>query len=231
MKILNPKSKILTWKNILLIITALGFGILTLGFSSGCARTVTSYVTYGDQMVVEVTLRGNYDADANRYFLVVGTGEAFKVPLPPPDNIDFELLEPGTTPRLGVIADYYTGFYYSWAGYVITDPGGYFLAAGPFTQGSSNPRVPLGNLEATGTKLKFNFRLSQIFGAAIPKTIYFDFFTAAWPSDAAKLSADHLASTNAYISSLAGSTVSVTDEENTLLAPALDILNCTVTIQ
>jgi hypothetical protein len=200
---------------------------------SGCARTVTQYVTYGNQMVVEVTLRGTMEASANRYFMVLVSRSDYKIPLPPPDNIDYEFIEPGTEPRLGSLEAYYTNFYSSWEGYCVVEPGGYFLADGPFIQGAVLTRESLSNLGEIGTKIKFNFRLSQVFGASVPNTIYFDFVSVPWPADDAKLPADHLTSTNAYISSarVSGSTQTVNDEANYALEDSLDILQCTVTIQ
>ena len=211
-----------------LVVWALLVGCLLV---CGCARTVTQIVTYGDQLVVEVTLRGTLEVSANRYFLVIGTGEAFKVPLPPPDNIAYEFLEPGTTPLLGAIADYYTNYYYSWDGYVMTEPGGYFLVDGPFVLNQPTTRETLADLGTINNKVKFNLRLSQIFGNNVPDQIYFDFVTVNWPVANAKMSADHLASTNAYISKNAGSNITVTDEDNPALPAALDIRECKVTIQ
>ncbi|HVN67927.1 MAG TPA: hypothetical protein VMT55_06105 [Candidatus Sulfotelmatobacter sp.] len=210
-----------------LVIAAVG------GF--GCARTVTQVVTYGDQMVVEVTLRGTMDVYANSYFLVIGTGEAFKVPLPPPANPGYEFLEPGTTPlsQTPTMADYFTNYYYSWAGYVIVDTGGYNLVDGPFVinQTQPNSRESLASLGTISNKIKFNFRLSQIYGSNIPDTIYFDFVTVKWPAGAMKTAADHLNSTNAYISKTAGSSLTVIDEEDQTVDAALDIEDCKVTIQ
>lgn len=200
---------------------------------SGCARTVTQYVTYGNQMVVEVTLRGTMEASANRYFMVLASRSDYSIPLPRPDNIDYEFIEPGTEPRLGSPEAYYTNFYSSWEGYCVVEPGGFFLADGPFIQGAALTRESLSSLGEISTKIKFNFRLSQVFGASVPDTIYFDFVSVPWPADDSKLPADHLTSTNAYISSarVSGSTQTVEDEPNYSLDGSLDILNCTVTIQ
>jgi hypothetical protein len=205
--------------------------LVCLLFVSGCAKTVTSIVTYGDQMVVEVTLRGTMEVNANRYFMVLASDPSFKTPLPPPDNISYEFLEPGTTPMLGAIADYYTNYYSTWAGYIMVEPGGFFSVAGPFVSGVVATRESFSSLGEITSKITYNFRLSRIFGGTIPSTIYFDVVSVPWPTDQPKLAADHLTSTNAYISIVAGSTVPVSDEENTSLDPATDILKCTVSIQ
>lgn len=204
---------------------------MVLMLSFGCARSVTQIVAYGEQMLVEVTLRGTIEADANRYFLVLASSPNFKVPLPPPDNISYEFIEPGTEPRLGTSADYYANYYATWEGYVIAEPGGYFLVKGPFVSGVMPTREVITSLGEAGSQLKFNFNLSRIFGAAVPASIYFDFVSVPWPTDAAKLPADHLNSTNAYVSKVAGSTVPIDDETNPSLDPAADIIKCTVTIQ
>jgi hypothetical protein len=171
------------------------------------------------------------DPGANRYFLVLARTPDYRVPLPPPDNIVFEMIEPGTTPRSGALADYYTNYYSTWEGYCIVDPGGYFLADGPFVIGAPLTREVIASLGTVTTHLNFNFELSRVFGTAIPDTIYFDLVTVPWPDEAARLPADHLAATDAYISKIAGSTVTVVDESNPLLDAALDITRCSVTIQ
>ncbi len=207
--------------------------VVSLLFVAGCAKTVTQYVTYGNQMVVEVTLRGTMEVSANRYFMVLATDAGYKIPLPPPDNIDYEFIEPGTVPRLGSMEAYYANFYSSWEGYCMVEPAGYFLVDGPFIQGVEITREVLTTIGEVSTKIKFNFRLNQIFQTAVPDIIYFDFVSVPWPADAAKLPADHLTSTNAYISSakVSGSTQTVNDEANYALPGSLDILQCTVTIQ
>lgn len=196
----------------------------------GCSKTVTQVVTYGNQMVVEVTLRGTMDVNHNRYFMVIGDNSAYKVPLPPPDNVSFEVLEPGTTPSTGSIADYYTNFWSTWAGYIFADPSGYTLVSGPFIQGVAPTRILLASPGEITTKIKFHFSLSQIFGGLVPNTIYFDFITVPWPSGQ-KLPADHLTSTDAYISTLLGSKQTVNDQVDPTLDPSTDILTCEVTIQ
>lgn len=213
------------------------FMIIMLPLCLGCAKTVTQVVIFGDQLVVEVTLRGTMEVGANRYFLVLssqqllGSSPNFKVPLPPPDNYSFEFIEPGMTPQLGSIADYYTNYYSTWAGYVMVEPAGNVLVKGPFVLGQSTTREVLSSLGTVSSKIKFNFRLSQIFGDSVPNPIYFDFVAVNWPADSAKMAADHLASTNAYFSKVSGTTITIQDEENNTLNSSLDILDCTVTVQ
>jgi len=198
---------------------------------SGCAKTATQIVTFGGQMVVEVTLRENFDAAANRYFLVLSTDAGFKTPLPPPDNIDYEFIEPGTAPQRGVLADYYANYYSTWSGYVMAEPGGYFAVPGSFVIGQSNTRALIASLGEPSTKIRFVYPLSQIFGAAVPDKIYFDFSAVNWPTADAKLAMDHLNTTNAYIANIAGSTTTITDISDPALVGSQDILTCTVTIQ
>jgi hypothetical protein len=200
-------------------------------FITGCANTVTQIVTYGDQMTVQVTLRGDYDALANRYFLVLASNDNLAIPLPPPDNITYEMLEPGDTPIQGTVADYYTKYYDTWSGYVIVDPGGYYLVKGPFVQNQTNTREAIANLGSASKTLSFDFNLSKIFGSTVPDEIYFDFVTVAWPNGQAKLSVDHLTSTNAYISKVSGSILSIDDGEDPGIDAALDIVRCNVEIQ
>jgi len=187
-------------------------------------------------MVVEVTFRGNFDASNNRYFMVFGNNSTYQVPLPPPNNVnEDELIEPGETPvsGIGTIASYYTNYYSTWAGYCFLEPGGYFAIPGPFVLGQTTTREFLSDLGTTSTKVRFTFRLSQIFSTTVPSTIYFDFLAVAWPSGIAKLPADHLTSTNAYLSNatVVGSTNTIDDPIDNSIAESLDIIKCTVTIQ
>lgn len=197
-----------------------------------CARTVTQIVTPGDEMLVEVTLRGTLDADANRYFLVVSTSENYSIPLPSPDlNMDTpELIEPGTTPTTGSEEAYHTNFYSTWSGYIIIDPAGYSLVRGPFAADQTPTREVIANLGEASAKISFSFRLGQIF-ETIPDQIYFDFITVSWPDGAQKIPDDHLPSINNYISKISGSIVPIDDGEDSELDPSLDILDCKVEIQ
>jgi hypothetical protein len=199
---------------------------------TGCARSVTSYVNYGTQMVVEVTLRGTIETTANRYFLVLARTAAYSVPLPLPYNVgQYEMIEPGTAPRSGTWSDYQTNFYCSWEGYCLTEANSHLTVKGPFTYNVTPSREVITSVGERTNKLSYTFSLSKIFGASIPDTIYFDLVTVPWPNADLRLPADHLAITDAYVSKIAGSTRTVPDEENLALDAAVDIKECTVTIQ
>jgi hypothetical protein len=220
--ILNPKFKIL---NII-------FAFCIILLISGCSRTVTQIVKFGDQIVVEVTLRGNLDNNSNRYFLVVSSVESYRVPLPPPDIVEEapEFIEPDMTPQTGSIEAYFTNFFSSWAGYVVLDPSGYNLVKGPFEIGQVLTRESISSLVNISNKISFNFELDRLFDV-VPDNIYFDFITVSWPDGEQKIPEDHLPSTGNVISKDAGSITIVSDGEDPELDPSLDILNCTVEIQ
>ncbi|MBN3032914.1 MAG: hypothetical protein JW873_02350 [Candidatus Saganbacteria bacterium] len=203
----------------------------------GCAKTVTN-VNFGSTLTVTVTLRGSADVTNNRYFLVLSSSPTFKVPLPPPNNyvggITYEFLEPdGTLPKDGItsLEAYYTNYFSTWSGYVVLKSGGYFITPGPFSQGVAISQ-PLLSLYTPGSnKLSFNFSLSQLFASGVPATAYFDLVAVPWPAAGYKYAADHLESTNAYVSTLSGSLQTVTDPADTSVDPACDILTCEVTVQ
>ncbi|MDD5382965.1 MAG: hypothetical protein PHH60_04855 [Candidatus Margulisbacteria bacterium] len=203
--------------------------VITIG---GCARNVTPIVSAGDQIVVEVTLRGNIDVSANRYFLVLSADPNYKIPLPPPYQLDDapELIEPGTTPLIGSAEAYYTNFYSTWSGYVLADPIGYTLVKGPFTIGQSPTREVLSTLGNISTKVSFSFRLGRLF-ATVPDQIYFDIIALPWANGLAKIPADHLPTSSNYILKYSGSYVVVDDTEDSSLDPSIDILKCRVDIQ
>ncbi|OGC35461.1 hypothetical protein A2311_04665 [candidate division WOR-1 bacterium RIFOXYB2_FULL_48_7] len=225
---MNIHNTLTRWRVLCLIVGAWLLVIVAVG---GCARTVTSIVSYGDQMVVEVTLRGTMDPNQNRYYLVLSTNEAFQVPLPPPDNIAYEFIEPGIIPQLGNLVDYYTNYYSTWSGYIITEPGGHFVTPGPFIQGQTTSQETIGSITVFTTKIQYYFRLSQVFGSNVPNTIYFDFVSVDNPVSGPKMAADHLNSTNAYIAKIIGSQITVADEANGSLTASTDILECKVNIQ
>ena len=197
----------------------------------GCAKTVTTIVNYGDRMTVEVTLRGTLEVQSSRYFLVLASSANYTVPQPPPYDIAYEMIEPGETPRIGAVADYYTKFYATWEGYVAVEPAGYFSVKGKFIQGQAVTREVITSLGEPSTKITFTFGLDRIFGTTIPANIYFDFVSVDWPSDTSRLPADHLTTSNAYVAKLFGSSQTITDAEDPGIRSSLDILDCKVTIQ
>jgi len=221
MEIKNQKSKI----------KKLGILIIILLLIQGCAKTVTPIVTFGEQMIVTVTLRGNFDVINNRYFLVLASSASLNIPLPPPDNIEYEMIEPGTDPISGSEEAYYLNYYSTWNGYSILEPGGYYLVAGPFVQNQTNTRESLGFIGNVNKTIVFNFDLSKVFGTTIPGNIYFDVVTVDWPDGHMKLPYDHLTSTNAYISKVSGSVVNIDDGQDAALESSLDIISCKAEIE
>ncbi len=234
-QIRNSKYRIRNVSNFRLLISNL-FRISILVFSIlflvGCSRTVTPLVVYGDQMLVEVTLRGTMDPNNNRYFMVISSDPNYKEPLPPPDQLDAapEFIEPGSTPQTGSEAAYYNNFFNTWSGYVFVDPLGYNLVKGPFVINQTPTREVLSTFTAISNKLNFSFRLDQLFTTA-PDEIYFDIVSVPWPDGAEKVPADHLPSLDNTISRISGSITQVDDDQNLSLDPALDIINCRVEIQ
>ncbi len=201
--------------------------------TSGCARTVTPRVAYGEQMSVTVTLRDTMALNSNRYFLVLSSGSGLKVPLPYPDinNNSPEFLEPGMTPQLGTAEAYYSSYFGTWSGYIELDPGGYFLTKGPFVINQTTTREPLATLGSIKNTINFTFQLERIFGSTIPDYIYYDFVSVPWPDGQAKIPADHLTSTNAYIAKASGSVTTITDGQDLSIDGSLDIVNCKVEIE
>lgn len=226
------KSEFPNWSLVIryyFLILISSFGIF---LASGCAQTVTQLVTFGDQMSVEVTLKGTMEVNANRYFLVVSSNPVYKVPLPPPDIIADapEFIEPGMVPTTGSPEAYYTNFYSTWSGYIVLDSGGYSLVKGPFVINQTPTREVLSGMGEISAKISFSFSLDRIF-AAVPDQIYFDFISVAWPDGQARIPSDHLLTTNNYISKAVGSIVTVVDGEDSGVDGSLDIISCRVEIQ
>lgn len=206
------------------------FLIFTFTFITGCARQVTQIVTYGSEMNVEITLRGDFDVVNNRYFMILAEEESFSIPLPPPDSLD-EFLEPGTSPQIGDIADYYTKYYSTWDAYILVDNNGYRLAKAPFTVGTQPTYESIALLEETSNKLSFNLGLGEIFGTSVPSNIYFDIITVDYPIDDQKFLKDRISPPTYNISKIQSSLVEQEDEEDLSIEAGLDIINWKVRIE
>ena len=208
------------------------FVVCGLLFTTGCAKTVTTIVPYGDQMLVEVTLAGTMDINDNRYFLVLSDNANYTIPLPPPDLIEAapEFIEPGLTPEMGTAEAYYTNFFTTWSSYIILDPAGYSVIMGPFVYNQENTREALSTIGEINNLITFSVDLDQVF-TTVPNQIYFDFVAVPWPDGQAKIPADHLPSTDNYIDKTVGSIVQINDGLTSGIEDSLDILNCRIEIQ
>ncbi|MFH1347385.1 MAG: hypothetical protein ABIH22_01715 [Candidatus Margulisiibacteriota bacterium] len=200
--------------------------------TTGCSRTVTPIVSYGEELVVSVTLRGNIDLNSNRYFMVISNNANYKIPLPPPDQLDDapEFIEPDMTPQVGSLEAYFTNFFSTWSGYIILNTTGYELVKGPFIQGQAPTREVLATLGNINNKISFSFTLDRLF-ATIPDQVYFDVVTVPWPTGEEKVPSDHLPSTDNSISKIAGSIEDIDDDQDSGLDASLDIVNCRVEVQ
>ncbi|MFH1683669.1 MAG: hypothetical protein ABIA67_02170 [Candidatus Margulisiibacteriota bacterium] len=200
--------------------------------ASGCSRTVTPIVSYGEELVVSVTLRGNIDLNSNRYFMVISDNANYKIPLPPPDQLDVapEFIEPDMTPQVGSLEAYFTNFFSTWSGYVILNTTGYELVKGPFIQGQAPTREVLATLGNISNTISFSFTLDRLF-ATIPDQIYFDVVSVPWPTGEEKVPSDHLPSSDNSISKIAGSIKNIDDDQDNSLDASLDILDCRVEVQ
>lgn len=196
----------------------------------GCARTVTSVITYGDEMSVEVSFTDTMNMTSNYYYMVISSQEAFQIPYDPYDPL-VEFIEPGLPPSEPGV-DYYE-YYQTWDGYVILDNTGsgvVWLVNGPFTSSAESyadyTRTQIGEITQLSDKWTFNFDLSQLYGSAVPTTIYFDFITVA---SATKIVQDHLGA-NAYITSYADSTSDGSDDTTVDVDASQDIISYSVVV-
>ena len=217
----------------------LGFCCLILGFTSGCAKTVTP-VDFGQTMTVTVTLRGNANPFGNRYFLVLGHDSTFSTPRPPAqDGRNFEFLEPDVAPYgLAHTADeYFTYFFNTWDGYIVLDSSQSFsLVHGPFVQGATVTRTPIQTFSGGTNILSFYFTLNQIYTSlsGVPANAWFNVVSVSWPPSGSgpRIAADNL-TTNTYINTMSGSGLTINDS-GTYAAPtdaSLDIQTVVVKVQ
>lgn len=221
------------WVRVLGVLGVLGVLIIgNLFIASGCSRTVTPIVSYGEELVVSVTLRGNIDISTNRYFVVLSDNANYKVPQPPPDQLDAapEFVEPDMTPTTGSPEAYFTNFFSTWSGYVILNTTGYELVKGPFIQGQAPTREVLATLGDINNRISFSFTLDRLF-ATIPDRIYFDVISVPWPTGNEKIPSDHLPTSDNSISKISGSIKEIDDDQNNTLNASLDIIDCRVEVQ
>jgi len=207
--------------------------VCSLGFASGCARTVTSIVPYGDQITVTATMRGTINVDNYRYFLVLSGNSSYKVPQPRPDIIEAapEFIEPGGTPIIGTVEAYYNNFFSTWSSYFVVNSSGYSRVMGPFVVGGTNTREVLASIPDLNTSvLAFSCDLSRVF-STVPDQIYFDFVAVPWLDGEQTIPADHLPSINNSISGVAGSIVEVPDDSDLSIDSGLDITGVELKIE
>ncbi len=198
---------------------------------TGCSRTVTTMPSLGTQMTVNATFRGNIDLTKNRYLMIISTAEAFNIPILPPEGTSLdEFLEPGDSPVIGNIADYYTKYYSTWNSYVVLDSLGYSFAKGPFSAASPASRESFASITSISNQISFVLRLDKIF-ASIPDTIYFDIISVDYPTGAQKYLKDHIAPPTQSISKISGSLLSKSDEVKSDIDPSLDIISWSVKIE
>lgn len=192
---------------------------------TGCSRYVTPIVTYGSQLTVEVTFRGNLDTDRFRYFMIFSTQEAFSYPVPPPEGTTLdEFLEPGDLPVSGDNSSYFTNYYSTWTAYIVLNSAGYYLAKGPFISTVAISKESVG-LSEVPNKFTFTVSLSRVFGTTIPDFIYFDVISADYPAGSYKYLQDRLAPPTQSISKVSGSLISGNRPENADLDAGLDIIS------
>lgn len=204
--------------------------ILALLILTGCSRTVTQLVTFGTQLRVEVTLRGNFDVTRNRYFMVIATQEAYYIPLPAPYSTD-EFLEPGDAAQAGDTARYYTDYYYSWHSYIVLNQMGYFLNKGPFVYGVSTTPEVISGTGNISNKLTFSVELERIFGPQIPDYIYFDLISVDYPSGQLKYLKDNITPPVRSISKVSGSFIQAATISNEAIDGSQDIISWSVRIE
>ena len=216
---------------------AICFILLLTLITASCARTVTSKVIIGDDLQVELTLRGSPDALKYRYYFVFS---ASRTPLLPPSLQDY-LVGPGevydeTRINVGTGTDvdidyYYQNYFYSWSDFVVykdstfyltnsTNQGGYFDAntttPNHYDNNSINPNFSYTS-EISSNKITLTFPLSM-FSTSNVTAIYFRIFTV----DENSYMTDYTASTEVLTNEV-NNYISGTELTDTTLDSALDI--------
>ncbi|MCX5751537.1 MAG: hypothetical protein NT099_07730 [Candidatus Saganbacteria bacterium] len=216
----NPKSQILNPK--LLILSLLGFWILSFGFITGCARTVTPVVVFGKTAVVEVTLRGNADISHNKYYMLVGSSESYQIPVYP-----YEFIEPGQAPTDPTFNP--QPYQATWYSYVILDNSAMFMRVpGPFTATQETyTHAQISTFTPPATVLRFNLPLDEVFPSGIPQRVYFNFITV----DQTRYLKDQLATKSNSLLTYTNTEVVGSDDEDSGINASLDVISWRILIQ
>ncbi|MCX5726178.1 MAG: hypothetical protein NT030_03165 [Candidatus Saganbacteria bacterium] len=219
----NPKSKIQNPNKFQIGHWNLVIGICLVIFISGCGRTVTEKIPFGDQITFNLNFRGDIDLAGNKYFIVISSQEAFQIPFLP-----YEFIEPGIPPAdPSTILELYK-YYGTWGGYTVVDSGTIYLVKGPFiSSGESYARSQVGGITEVNKKLTVSFSLERLFPGSPPPVIYFDFVSV----DTSRFLKDHLSPPSQYISAYKNMIVTGSDEADFRIDKSLDILDWVVTIQ
>lgn len=207
-------------KKLLLI----GLMLLAVGFSTGCARFVTAIPSFGSQLVFELTYRENVDMLNNRYFIVIGTNEAFQLPIRP-----YEFIEPTEIPLNppNLPGNNYFSYYQTWQSYFVSDvSGSLYLINGPFVTTEGYTRLPMPNQSQNSKMITITCPLSLVYGSSIPDNIYFNVVSVK-----NRFLADSILSPTPYISKIKGSYLPGTDDSDPSIDGSLDLIGWQVRIE
>lgn len=181
------------------------FIIGAMAFVAGCAKTVTPLPVVGNQISLEMTLRGNIDTANNKYYLILSSSS----PLVPYKDIYF--FAPGENydlNKMNVYTDlnsYYTNYFTAWSDFIDLKGSIFTVTNGPFVAALHTSYTPqylaAGASGAATNKITLTFNLSRL--SSIPQTLYFNFVTV----DKDGYERDYLKATDNKISTVTGTQI------------------------
>jgi len=216
----------------------------TLLLISSCARTVTSKVLVGNDIIVELWTRGNPDSTKYKYYFIFSPLRAPLLPssigsyfVGPGEIYDQRKINVGTGTDVD-IDYYYKNYFYSWSDFVLYNINNFYLTSsinqGGFFDANTTTQNHYNNLpdasfsytsSIVGNKIQITFPLRMLSSSRITN-LYFRFVTV----DDTQYMVDYSASTQ-YIVNEINNYLSGNENSDNNINSALDIINWKVTIQ
>jgi hypothetical protein len=217
--------------------------ILLIALISGCARTVTTKLPVGNQIVLTYRMEGNINS-AYKYYIIFSPTIT---PLLPNVADDPYLIGPGETydpAKINIggptdnISYYYQNYLYTWSDYIVLEggPAGNFkITTGPFSSATTSANhysytasQSILAVSSSSKNVTVTFDLSRLNNASPITRVYFDFFTVSGNAHLI----DHLDSAQS-IQNLSTSIVNGDDNADAVPVtnPDLNITTWTVQIQ
>lgn len=208
----------------------LPFVLCTLYFilNIGCAKTVTQLPNIGNQLNIEIALRGDTDSSKYSYYILFGQSPpvipyADKYFFGPGENYDQDKMD------IERKLDYYYKTYFStWSDFIVLKNNSFYITNGAFASFEAHSNFSRQFLAVNASKSKINLVLYFSRLSAIAQNLYFNFVCV----DENGYIKDFLRSSDNKVSVNQGSRIfSSVEPQDALLSPALDIISWDLVVQ
>lgn len=217
-------SHLLSTRLLLLVISHLSLVILI----CGCAKTVTQLPNVGNQLNIEIVMRGDMDSSKYSYYILFGSSSPVipyidKYFFAPGENYDQDKMD------IEKKLDYYYKTYFStWSDFIVLKDNTFYITNGAFPSFEAHSNFSRQFLAVNSSKSKINLVLYFSRLSAVSQDLYFNFICV----DDKGYIKDFLRSSDNKISVNQGSRIfSSVEPQDAALAPALDIISWDLVVQ